>query len=39
VEALEWDQTHWLAGGMLLFSFLVVLTMYLVARRAQRVTA
>ncbi len=37
VEALEWDQTHWLAGGMLLFSFLVVLAMYLVARRARQV--
>ena len=36
VEALEWGQAHWLAGGMLVFSFAVVLAMYLLARRAQR---
>ncbi|MGE0081168.1 MAG: molybdate ABC transporter permease subunit [Thiohalomonadaceae bacterium] len=36
VEALELTQAHWLAGGMLLFSFAVVLAMYLLARRAQR---
>ncbi|HJW01768.1 MAG TPA: ABC transporter permease subunit, partial [Azospira sp.] len=28
VEALEYTQAHWLAGGMLLFSFLVLLTLY-----------
>ena len=28
VEALEYGQAHWLAGGMLLFSFLVLLTLY-----------
>jgi hypothetical protein len=28
VEALEYAQAHWLAGGMLLFSFLVLLTLY-----------
>lgn len=39
VEALEWDQTHWLAGGMLVFSFVVVLAMYLLARRTRRVAA
>ncbi len=33
VEALEWTQAHWLSGGMLLFSFLVVLAMHLLARR------
>lgn len=33
VEQLEWTQAHWLAGGMLLFSFLVVLAMYLLGKR------
>jgi molybdate transport system permease protein len=33
VEALEYGPAHWLAGGMLLFSFLVLLTMY--ARRGR----
>ncbi|MDB5801234.1 MAG: modC [Rhodocyclales bacterium] len=28
VEALEYVQAHWLAGGMLLFSFLVLLILY-----------
>jgi len=28
VEALEYTQAHWLAGGMLLFSFLVLLALY-----------
>lgn len=28
VEALEYVQAHWLAGGMLLFSFLVLLVLY-----------
>ena len=28
VEALEYGQAHWLAGGMLLFSFVVLLTLY-----------
>ncbi|MBI5091894.1 MAG: molybdate ABC transporter permease subunit [Candidatus Hydrogenedentes bacterium] len=28
VEALEYAHAHWLAAGMLLFSFLVLLTMY-----------
>jgi len=28
VEAMEYDQAHWLAGGMLLFSFLVLLVLY-----------
>ena len=35
VESLEWAQAHWLAGGMLLFSFLVVVTMYRLERRMQ----
>lgn len=29
VEALEYAQAHWLAGGMLAFSFLVLLAIYL----------
>lgn len=33
VESLEWTQAHWLSGGMLLFSFLVVYTMYRLERR------
>jgi len=28
VEALEYAQAHWLAGGMLVFSFLVMLALY-----------
>ena len=36
VEALEWTQAHWLAGGLLAFSFLVVLTMYRLERRLGR---
>ncbi|MBX3679949.1 MAG: molybdate ABC transporter permease subunit [Rhodocyclaceae bacterium] len=28
VEALEYTQAHWLAGGMVLFSFAVLLTLY-----------
>jgi len=28
VEALEYGQAHWLAGGMLIFSFLVLLVLY-----------
>ena len=28
VEALEYVAAHWLAGGMLLFSFLVLLALY-----------
>ncbi len=34
VEALEYEQAHWLAGGMLVFSFVVLLALYtLNARR------
>lgn len=36
VESLEWAQAHWLAGGMLLFSFVVVYTMYRLEKRFQR---
>ena len=33
VESLDWTQAHWLAGGMVLFSFLVVLAMYRLEHR------
>ena len=40
VEALKYTQAHWLAGGMLAFSFVVLLALYLLnptgARRVQR---
>ena len=36
VESLEWAQAHWLAGGMLVFSFVVVYTMYRLEKRLQR---
>jgi molybdate transport system permease protein len=36
VESLEWAQAHWLAGGMLVFSFVVVFTMYLLEKRLRR---
>ena len=36
VESLEWSQAHWLAGGMLLFSFIVVVFMYRLERHLQR---
>jgi len=37
VEAMEYAQAHWLAGGMLLFSFVTLLTLYLVSDRHTRV--
>jgi molybdate transport system permease protein len=37
VEALEWSQAHWLAGGMVVFSFLVVLAMSVLEKRLRRV--
>jgi molybdate transport system permease protein len=37
VEALEYTQAHWLAGGMVVFSFLVLLTLYTLNPRATRV--
>jgi molybdate transport system permease protein len=39
VEALEYTQAHWLAGGMLAFSFLVLLALSLFTRRTARVVA
>ena len=37
VEALEYTQAHWLAGGMLIFSFAILLCLKLLNRRATRV--
>ena len=34
VEALEYAQAHWLAGAMVVFSFLVLLALYS-SRKAQ----
>ncbi|MBA2963998.1 MULTISPECIES: molybdate ABC transporter permease subunit [Ramlibacter] len=39
VEALEYAQAHWLAGGMLAFSFAVLLGVSLLARRPARIGA
>lgn len=36
VESLEWAEAHWLASGMLAFSFLVVIAMYRLERLMQR---
>ena len=38
VEALEYAQAHWLAGGMVVFSFLVLLGLNLTRRRAPLVS-
>ena len=35
VEALEYTQAHWLSGGMLVFSFLVLLALYAFNARSQ----
>ncbi|MEJ2423174.1 MAG: molybdate ABC transporter permease subunit [Candidatus Thiodiazotropha sp.] len=36
VETLEYTQAHWLAAGMLVFSFLVLVSLYLVNGRLNR---
>lgn len=33
VESLEYSQAHWLSGGLLLFSFAVLLIVYAFNRR------
>src|SRR5512146_1432668 len=38
VEAMEYGAAHWLAGGMVLFSFIVLLLLYLSGGRAWRVS-
>lgn len=35
VESLQYAQAHWLAGGLLLFSFLMLLIVYVVNHRVQ----
>ena len=37
VEAMEYTQAHWLAGGMLVFSFAVLLVLSMMRRRAGQV--
>jgi molybdate transport system permease protein len=37
VEAMEYGAAHWLAGGMVLFSFIVLLALYLVGGRFSKV--
>nr|WP_315489785.1 molybdate ABC transporter permease subunit [uncultured Rhodoferax sp.] len=37
VEAMEYTQAHWLAGGMLVFSFVVLLGLNLLNRKSTRV--
>lgn len=37
VEAMEYAQAHWLAGGMLVFSFVVLLALNLLSRKTARV--
>ena len=39
VESLQWTYAHVLAGGMLLFSFVVILTMMILEKRIGRVGA
>jgi molybdate transport system permease protein len=36
VETLQWTQAHILAGGMLLFAFVVILAMMLLEKRIGR---
>jgi molybdate transport system permease protein len=36
VEALEYTQAHWLAGGMVVFSFVVLLALYALNPTGQR---
>lgn len=36
VEALEYTQAHWLAGGLMLFSFLVLLALYILQPTGRR---
>ncbi|WP_246480019.1 molybdate ABC transporter permease subunit [Motiliproteus sediminis] len=36
VEALDWAQAHWMAGGMVAFAFVVLAAMYLLEGRSRR---
>lgn len=37
VEAMEYSKAHWLAGGMVVFSFVVLMGLYLLNRKNERV--
>lgn len=37
VEAMEYSKAHWLAGGMVIFSFVVLMGLYLLNRKNERV--
>jgi molybdate transport system permease protein len=39
VEAMEFEQAHWLAAGMVVFSFVVLLVLALLRKRVDRVVA
>ncbi len=39
VESLEYGRAHWIAGGLLLFSFLLLLAVYAVGRRGREEAA
>jgi len=39
VETSHWAEAHWLAAGMLAFSFIVILSMYLLEKRLAKVGA
>ncbi|WJW76820.1 molybdate ABC transporter permease subunit [Thiohalobacter sp. IOR34] len=39
VESLSYDQAHWLAGGLLLFAFVLLLLVYSLNRRARPAVA
>ena len=36
VEALEYAKAHWLAGGLVVFSFVVLLALYMLNPTGQR---
>lgn len=36
VEALEWQSAHWQAGGMVVFSFIVILAMMVLEKRREK---
>lgn len=38
VEAVEYSAAHWLAGGMVLFSFVVLLALYLAGGKSRKAT-
>ena len=36
VNTLRWSEAHWIAGGMVVFSFVVILTMFVLEKRIGR---